>query len=922
MALLKLSFSRKLQLYACTVSLLAILLLSLFTFIYQYRQAKSNLVETLQAQAIMLAHSSANNLNRAEIDNVNSYLLYLAQRQQLVGVWIMTTKQELLVNYDPFNIKIPDIDLAAIKAGTSYEAGQVRVVRNVFQNDKDVGKVILIGEMNELLNQTWQGFKPNLYAMFIAFLAAFVLAVWLQKALLKPFVLLSMLIRASPFYKKLDNVETQDDLLSMISIFKLMLKNAHERDQALSQSEERLNLALWGSNQVMFDWDVSSSKWYFDENILNIIGCKIEEIPDTKEAYFKLIHPDEMPLFEKCYRQHLAGKSSEFESLHRLQSQMNEWRWLLARGKVVERNQHGRPVRMAGTLMDITSRKIEQEKLQLFNKVFESTTEGVMVLDPKFSILEVNPAFSKITGFNREEVLGKHIDVLQDDKQNQEYYVRMRYALYMKGLWQGELWEKRKNGEVYLQRLIINAMYNDEGKTMNFVAVFSDITQYKQATEELHYLTHYDSLTNLPNRALFAVQLESAIVRVKKDKKRFAVALIAFDNFKTLNDSFGRKIGDTILQSVAKRLLRCLTKNDLAAHIAFGEFAVIIENSEIIDDYHRILQHVTATLSTNLVVEEYDIMLRPYVGVSLYPDDAKDSQEVLVHASIALYHSKLVGRNAIKFYSSNMNHEIQAKQKMEMLLRSAMAKSELMIYYQPKIDAKTGEIISAEALLRWYNHELGWVDTPDFIAVAEESGLIVPIGKWVLSEVCKQVKVWHKQGFDQFTTSVNLSAQQFRTGDLVREIAKVLIEARLPAKALDLEITESILMDNIERSVLRLKVLKAMGVTVSIDDFGTGYSSLNYLKKFPINTLKIDKTFIHSICYNAEDVSIVKAIIAIAKELNLRTVAEGIETKEQALYLINLDVDELQGFYFSEAVPAEKFTTMLSRNYAKIIMPN
>ena len=271
------------------------------------------------------------------------------------------------------------------------------------------------------------------------------------------------------------------------------------------------------------------------------------------------------------------------------------------------------------------------------------------------------------------------------------------------------------------------------------------------------------------------------------------------------------------------------------------------------------------------------------------------------------------------FYTHEMNNEVQARQRMELLLRSAISNSEFTLFYQPKIDARTGKIVGAEALLRWYNTELGWVPSAEFIPIAEESGMIVTIGQWVLKEACQQIKQWHEVGFKHVKMSVNLSGQQFRTGDLVREIAKVLLETGLAPQTLDLEITESVLMDNMERSALRLKVLKAMGITISIDDFGTGYSSLSYLRRFPIDTLKIDKSFINNICLNAEDATIVKAIIAMAKELKIKTIAEGVETKEQAKYLITQDIDELQGFYYAKPMNSSDFTSRLKLDTAKII---
>lgn len=428
----------------------------------------------------------------------------------------------------------------------------------------------------------------------------------------------------------------------------------------------------------------------------------------------------------------------------------------------------------------------------------------------------------------------------------------------------------------------------------------------------------YDLLTHLPNRTLFTTQVETMLAELEKSDKKFALVLIGFNNFKVINNTYGHEIGDYLLQSLAKRLMRCLAKNDLLARVSGDEFAMLIERTPEKSDLKRTVQEVLNILSANYMIDEHDILLLSSIGVSTYPEDSDNIHSLFLHASIALYHAKRSDRSSFRFYTQEMNMEVQSKQRTEILLKNAMANAEFLIFYQPKINVKTGVICGAEALLRWHNPELGWVPSLEFISISEENGSIIPLGRWVLKNACEQAQKWHHMGFKDLKISVNISGHQFSTGDLVKEIAKILRDTQLLPNTLDLEITESVLMDNMERSNLRLKVLKAMGLTLSIDDFGTGYSSLSYLRRLPIDAVKIDQSFISNISTNLEDASIVKAIVVMCKSLKIQTIAEGVETREQTEFLTQLGVDEFQGFYFSHPLTADEFTELLAKNAGKI----
>lgn len=923
MALLRLSFSQKVQLYACTVSLVSLLLAGIAFISFDIKQARFELEKALQLKLDLISHYAGPALATNNTEKIEEVMEYFRANSEILGTWVYSISGKPIVVYNPKNLPLSELPILTNNQNIIFHKDYVKIIGDVIYQQRPVGRVVLVSSLNEIKYRTNYLIMVGVVILALSLIGAVLVTFRLQGILTKSLYNLLQIVKRitqTKDYSLRAQMLTHDDLGSLTEGINSMLEEVEHRDVALTKSEERLNLALWGSNEVMFDWDVLNDFWYFDESFENLLGYHRDEIPSNREDYYKLIHPEDMPLVLSALKQHMSDETAYFVVEHRLLHKMGNYSWILARAKIVERNKHGRALRMAGTLLDVTAKRETNERLELFNKVFESTTEGVIVTDPQFHIIEINPSFTQITGFSRQDIIGQSLDILHSDKQNKDFYRRMHLSLESKGKWQGELWEKRKNGEVYPQRLTINAMLNEKAQLIHYVAVFSDITQFKQTEDELQYLTHYDTLTSLPNRSLFMTQLDLEIKKAKAGKGRFALVVLGIDNFKVLNDSYGYEIGDVILQSVATRLSRSVQNRDLVARITGDEFAMIIQDVEDSMQLKQVVQNILLTITAHFFnVEGHDILLGASAGVSFYPDDAEDMQTLFTNADTALYHAKHSERNSFQFYTSKMNDEVQAKQRMEVLLRGALANNEFYVEYQPKIDAKTGLISGAEALLRWQSPELGLVSSGVFIPLAEELGVIVSVGRWVLQTACAQTKLWHDSGFPHLKVSVNLSAYQFRTGDLVKETARILHETGLPANALDLELTEGVLIDNIDRCVLRLKVFKTMGITISIDDFGTGYSSLSYLRKFPIDALKIDQSFVKHICHNQEDASIVNAIVAMAKGLKIRTIAEGVETKEQADYLLAQQVDELQGYYYSRPLSAAAMTECLVQETAKVI---
>lgn len=556
-------------------------------------------------------------------------------------------------------------------------------------------------------------------------------------------------------------------------------------------------------------------------------------------------------------------------------------------------------------------RKKAEDKLRLAASVFENTTEGIKLTDEQGNIQSVNPAFTKITGYREEEVIGKNASILKSGRHNADFYKKMWESLQKTDNWKGEIWNRRKTGEVYPQLMNISAIKDEKNNTKNYVAVFSDITQVKLSEERLNFLAHHDPLTELSNRILFQDRLKQSLTRAERNKEIVALLFFDLDRFKIINDTLGHSIGDLVLLSVTKRLKECVRKTDTISRWGGDEFTVILPSIKHIQDAAKAAQKILDSLAKVFVIKEHEFFISASIGIALYPSDGHDTETLIKNADSAMYHAKDRGKNNYQFYSNVVNKKTIKWLSLETSLRRALEKKEFLLYYQPQIDLISGQVTGVEALIRWQkNNKL--IPPNDFIPIAEETGLIIPIGKWVLNRACHQNKAWQKAGLTPVPISVNLSAKQFQQKDLLIMIKQALSESGLDSKYLVLELTETAVMQEPKTTTSILKELKAQGgFEISIDDFGTGYSSLSYLKRFPIDTLKIDQSFVRDITTDPEDSAIIAAIIAMGHSLNMKIVAEGVEIKEQLGFLKEHKCDKAQGFYFSVPLTAEAFTNFL-----------
>ncbi|NVK20055.1 MAG: EAL domain-containing protein [Methylocystaceae bacterium] len=568
--------------------------------------------------------------------------------------------------------------------------------------------------------------------------------------------------------------------------------------------------------------------------------------------------------------------------------------------------------------VDLTEQKRAQDQLHLAATVFQTASEAMMVTDKDNIIEMVNPAFTEITGYTEEDVIGKTPHKLSSGRHDTSYYHRMYKELQLSGTWQGEIWNRRKNGEIYPEWLSITTIYDDEGAMSKRVSLFTDITSRKKSEERIHYQANYDSLTDLPNRNLFRDRLTQSINLSKRNNQRIALFFLDLDNFKHINDTLGHMIGDELLCHVADRLRSLFRNSDTIARLSGDEFIIIVNEANNDADVKLLLDRMLECLSLPYVLEGNTTYTSVSVGATFYPDDGLTVDSLLQNADAAMFKAKDLGRNTYCFFTPEMNSRAQERHEMEVALHEAMAKGHFVLHYQPIIDPMTQKVKTTECLVRWNDPVRGLIPPGTFIPVAEDTGMIIQMGEWILKQACRDAAHWNLEKGLEVGVSVNLSSRQFKRSDIVALVKETLAETKLPNEKLTLEITESLLVDDDAEVLKTLRGIRDLGVHLSIDDFGTGYSSLSYLKRFPISTLKIDRSFINDVLSDPEDAALTEAILSMAHSLGLNTVAEGVETQGQNDFLLERNCSLIQGFLYSKPIPVEDFLDKIDRNELKI----
>lgn len=622
------------------------------------------------------------------------------------------------------------------------------------------------------------------------------------------------------------------------------------------------------------------------------------------------IHPDDRErTIRYCASQTDSGVDHAFE--YRMITSDGRAVWLKDCVSVDMRD--GQPASLRGIMIDITEQKQAEDALRLSATVFESSAQGIAITDAERRFLKVNRAFCTITGYAEAEVVGKPYLFPVSSTEEAEFYRAVWKTIDEQGSWSGEIRAIRKSGEKFIEKLSIRRVSDADGRLKNYIVIFSDISHEKAAQDEIERLSYFDALTGLPNRTLLHDRLQHALLKAGRHHHRVALLAIDVDRLAHINEVLGHRVGDRLLIVVAERLRALVSDADTVSRHVGDEFTIVLEELDDAQSAASLAEKILAALQRSFMLDGHEVRVSAGIGISIYPEDGQTPELLLQHADVALHHAKNSGESSVQFFREDMNRASVERLQLESNLRLALQRKEFRVLYQPQVQISTGCITGMEALVRWQHPQMGMVPPARFIPIAEATGQIVEIGPWVLREACRQTRYWHDMGFPHLRVAVNVSARQLQQADFAATVRKVLTETGLPPDRLELELTESMIMQRPEHVISVMSGLRALGVKFSIDDFGTGYSSLSQLKRFPIDKLKIDKSFTHDIGNDVNGSAITCAIIALGNSMRLHVVAEDVETKEQQRFLIDNSCPSMQGYLFSPPVTAGEFAELLKR---------
>ncbi|WP_051321310.1 EAL domain-containing protein [Chrysiogenes arsenatis] len=712
--------------------------------------------------------------------------------------------------------------------------------------------------------------------------------------------------------------------LGLVFVFR-DVTHEQELQKAIEVSEQLHRELAENVKDIVFKASPDMRITYLNPSWEYITGKNIAQVLGT--SLLEHVHPDDQALILRHCESFLCSgdrRGSCQEEL-RIACSDGQWAWMLINA-ALHTDEQGGIQSIIGTMADITERKRVEQEMRIAATAFESQ-EGMVVTDANGVILRVNNAFTTLTGYPADEVIGHTPALLQSGIHDKAFYRQMWCMLAEEKGWHGEIWNKRKDGEVYPEWLTISAVMDEQGEVTNYVGAFTDITQRKAAEEQIHQLAFFDPLTGLPNRRLLMRELEHAIATSSRKKHYNALLFMDLDKFKNLNDTKGHDVGDMLLCEVAKRLKKCVRKGDTVARLGGDEFVVLSEG--LSEDIERAAKQgeVVAEKLRRAVNKPYNLngfeyVSSPSIGICLFRGDSDSVDDVLKRADVAMYQAKASGRNAVRFFDPAMQAALEARTSLESELRRALIEQQFVLHYQPQVRAD-GTIFGVELLVRWLHPERGLIPPVEFIPLAEETGLILPIGHWVLAMACSQIQRWDNDPVARhLQVAINVSPRQFRQANFVKEVRQVLEETWANPARLKIELTEGVVIDDVNDTISKMHELKAIGISFSMDDFGTGYSSLSYLKRLPLDQLKIDKSFISDILHSQGDTVIVQTIIAMAESLGLQVIAEGVETVEQKCFLQKHHCDNWQGYFFSKPLPIVDFEALLYEMNGKIDSPS
>nr|WP_320050943.1 EAL domain-containing protein [uncultured Desulfuromonas sp.] len=760
--------------------------------------------------------------------------------------------------------------------------------------------------------------RRNLLAFFGLFAFASIVMVFITQMILDVLVL-SRLVRLGHSLEKIGNchssdpetavnVDGDDEIAAIGHNINQMLERLRVGDQIRFQQEKRFADMIEHSGLVVIGIDHRSQIVLFNHAAESATGYKRQDV--FEQNFFDLFTTADTAELLGGYIAHAMANgefTTDFHAPLRMRDGgVRQFLW----DAIFEYDEHGQIDNFIGFGRDVTESQAAERRLKLITKVFENTAEAIVITDRRNRIIEVNQAFESVSGYTRDEVLGQDPNLLQSDRHHQDFFDKMWRQLLSDGHWEGEVWNRRKDGEDYVSWVTIDTIRDHQGAIKNFFSISSDISQIKEAERQLHRLAYFDSLTGLPNRLSFSQQLEDRLLHCA-EACNLAILVLDIDSFKLINESLGPVLADTLLQMVSERLSLCTYDGAFLARVGGDEFAFILRKQRVKNMVAELFECVDAPF----VIGAQRINLTLSVGIAVAPDDGETVAELLKNAGIALYSIKDLRRNSYQYYQGFMSERVTERMTLAEMLREALDQEEFELYYQPKIRLNDGKIVGAEALLRWHSRD-GMIPPDRFIPIAEQTGLILPIGEWVLKQACRQAQIWRQVNPD-FHMGVNLSPAQFDLDYLPQFVTETLQDTGLPAEALELEITEGMIIEDIDDTVKILNSLRELGVDLSIDDFGTGYSSLNYLTRLPLDILKIDRSFMFEVPDSRESTNVVLSILALARSLNLKVTAEGVETEDHVTLLRDNRCTFIQGYFCSPPLPVREFEAFMSQGQCR-----
>ncbi|MBU4018465.1 EAL domain-containing protein [Rhodoferax sp.] len=686
---------------------------------------------------------------------------------------------------------------------------------------------------------------------------------------------------------------------------------AAQRERAAQAEIQRSQLLLTAlidsSSDAIFAKDLAGRYLLFNPETTRITGKGAEQALGHDDT--ALFPPEQAEIIRTndCRVIDLNQTTSYEETLQTIDG---ERVFLATKGPL--RDGNGQVIGLFGISRDITERKAQEQQLQLAAQVFAQSREGIIVTDAQGDILMVNRAFTEITGYNEAQALGRNPRILKSDRQSAAFYLDMWAALTATGHWAGEIWNRHQSGTLYPEWLAISALRDGHDQTTHYVASFTDLSSTKAAESRIQWLSHFDPITGLANRTLLQDRCEQSIAMVQRAGEPLTLLMASIDNFKAINDILGHQAGDAILNEMAKRLSATVRDQDTVAHLSGKDFVLVLPGTPSGGAAHLAAQ-LLWKLAQPYDLGDQETNLSASIGIASYPDNGLDFAQLLNSAEVAMHTAQAKGRDSFAFYSADLYVQVLAHDHMIKALRQAITLDQLQLLYQPQVDLQSGRICGMEALLRWQHPELGAVSPAQFIPLAEESGLIIGIGEWVLRRACQDIRRWLDHGIKVPHVAVNASPLQFRDNNLVEQVQAALAESQIDPTLIYIEVTESALMDDVPQSEAMLRSLKELGIKLSLDDFGTGYSSLSYLKRFPFDQVKIDQSFVRDVATNPSDTMLVKVIVSMAHGFGMKVIAEGVETEAQCAILSSSACDEIQGYFFSRPISAQAMEELLGQ---------